>query len=390
MDFQDPEFVRNPYPAYQRLRELGPVVYHEGIGQYLVTGWRDNARILGNVESFASDEEFFIGLFGGLTMEAMEKDRHDPVRSIWAKDFQRPTLEAQRAMVTEVIEAALMPFIEKVKSGETVEAVHEMTRGIPTVVIARMLGIPPEDFRQFSAWSDAMGGIPEGESDPTPRGAEIVRQGKQATADLNAYIAGEVAKRRTNPSDDLIGTMVSSPISETMDLQEIVASNTQLVFAGNETTAKLMAHTLNALALYPDQRRMLVEDRSLIPQALEEIHRWNTIVHLNWRVARNGGATVGDHRLDDGSMVMCLTGAANRDPDRWERAEELDILRPSAQHLGFGFGMHSCIGLNLARMEAQIWLNRLLDELPEWDVAELDWGSNWVLRGPAAIHIAAA
>ena len=389
VDFQDPAFVIDPYPALREIREAGPVVWHEGLQQYLVTGYRDCARIFGNAKKFASDVDFFVGLFGGLTMEAMDQPRHDQVRGVWSRDFQRPTVEAQRELITEVIDSQLESFLERVRSGETVDAVSAMTRGIPTIVIAKMLGIPDADYRQFSAWSDAMGGIPEGSTDLSPRGQELIANGKQATKDLNDYIRNELAPRRKNPGSDLISTMVASPVADEMTEQEIVASNTQLVFAGNETTAKLMAHTMLALQQHPDQLALVREDPSLIPQAIEEIHRWNTIVHVGWRFVRDGGHQIAGVPVKDGDVIMCLQGAANRDPARWENPDVLDIRREPVQHMGFGFGMHSCLGLNLARLEVQIWLQRLLEELPAWNVESVDWGTNWVLRGPAALHISA-
>jgi cytochrome P450 len=170
---------------------------------------------------------------------------------------------------------------------------------------------------------------------------------------------------------------------------EIIASNTQLVFAGNETTAKLMAHTLVSLAAHPDQRRLLAQDRSLVLPAIEEVHRWQTITQFIDRDVREEVELAG-LRLPAGAVVTPLQGAANRDPERWDNASAFDVTRPPRQHLGFGFGLHSCIGLNLARLEVQVWLDRLLDLLPEFEVAQpVDYGPNFQLRGPFAVHIAA-
>lgn len=389
LDFNDPQFVAEIYPRLETVRSQGPIVYHPGLKQYLVTGWRDCATVFGNANNFASDVEFFTGLFGGETMECMEKDRHDKVRGIWAHSFQRATIEERRALVAEVVEGQVAPFVERLRSGEVVDAASQMTRRIPTLIIARMLGIPAQDHAQFSAWSDAMTGIAEGERDPGPRGHELVKAGKDATQALNGYIRSVLEERRRHPGDDLVSQMVNSPQVEIMDEQEVVASNTQLVFAGNESTAKLMATALVVLAQHPDQRRQLRANRSLIPQALEEIHRWNTVVQIGWRYVRNGGATVAGHRLEDGEAVLCLQGAGNRDPQRWAEPQVMDIHRPPVQHLGFGFGLHSCLGLNLARLEIEILLNRLLDEVPDWQLEEVDWGRQWILRGPIRIEMAA-
>ena len=388
--FTDPGFVADPYPVYEEIRALGRVVLHEPTGQYLLTGWRDSARVLGNAASFGSDVTRTIDRFGAETIECMDKARHDVVKSIWADDFKRSTLEAHRELIRDVVDSRLMPFVERVRSGERADAVAEMIRSIPTLVIARLMSIPSADHQQFARWTDTMGGITAAKVDPSPRGAELVRAGKQATSELNAYIERQVEERRKLPGDDLISRMVASPLISELDEREVIAGNTQLVFAGNGTSAKWMSQVIYALSTYPEQRRMLAADRSLIPQAIEEIQRWNTMAQVNWRYVRNGGAEAGGAMLPDGSAILTLLGAANRDPDRWERPEVLDIHRPQQQHLGFGFGLHSCLGLNLARLEVQIWLDRLLTELPEWEVAELDWGGEWTLRGPVRIELTAA
>lgn len=390
INFQDPNFVLDPYSALTEVRRLGPIVKHECSGQYLVTGYGTCARVFGNAEKFACDAQSIVGTFGGATMESIDdRPRHDRIRGVWAHDFLRTTLDERRQMITDVVNAQLGPFVEKVRAGETVEAVSEMIRGIPTIVIAKMLGIPEADHRQFSDWSDAMGRKKEGSTDPTERGRRLVEAGLRATSELNDYMRKELADRRAHPTSDLVSAMVNSPVAEEMTEAELVASNTQLVFAGNETTAKLMAHILLALSQHPDQLAALRSDRSLIPQAIEEIHRWNSIMQAGWRFA------CGDHevarvQLKEGDAVMCLQGMANRDPERWEDPDRLDIFREPRQHMGFGFGLHSCLGLNLARLETQVWLDRLLDELPVWNVESVDWGGNWLLRGPFRLHVNAA
>jgi cytochrome P450 len=358
----------------------------------MVTSYPFVSLVLGDSGHYAQGaSEAFVDFFGGTTMETIdEPERHNAMRGIWAADFQRGTLEGQRELVERVVADQLDPFVERVRSGETVEAVADLTRSIPTLVIANMLGIDTAMFAQFSAWSDAMGATTEGALDPTPRGMETVMAGRQATAELNAYIAEQVKDRRRNPSNDLIGKMVAAPFAQTgMSEVEIIASNTQLVFAGNETTAKLMAHTLVSLAAHPDQRRLLAKDRSLVLGAIEEVHRWQTITQFIDRDVREEVELAGI-RLPPGAVVTPLQGAANRDPERWDNASAFDVTRPPRQHLGFGFGLHSCIGLNLARLEVQVWLDRLLDLLPEFEVAqEVDYGPNFQLRGPFAVHIAA-
>jgi cytochrome P450 len=394
LSFREPGFNQDPFPVLEEIRRAGPVVYNQQRGTWMLTSYPDVARVLGDARRYAQGEtEAFTDFFGGPTMETIDDpERHDAIRGVWAEDFQRGSLESQRPLVERVVAEQLDPFVERVRSGEAVDAVTAMTRNIPTLVIANMLGIETTMFGQFSAWSDAMGAIAEGALDTSHHGMETIMAGRQATAELNAYIAGQVEDRRRHPTDDLVGKMVSAEFAKTaMTEQEIIASNTQLVFAGNETTAKLMAHALVTLAAHPDQRRLLVNDRSLVPQAVEEIHRWQTITQFIDRDVRETDVELRGVTIGRGSVVTPMQGAANRDPDRWDAPSTFDITRPPRQHLGFGFGMHSCLGLNLARLEAQVWLDRLVDQLPDFELAEeVDYGSNFQLRGPLAVHVAVA
>jgi cytochrome P450 len=394
-DLTDWDFNQDPYPVMEQWRELGPVLFNSRYDRYLVTSYRNCARVLGNVSMFNSQRsvEMFKAAFGGITMEALDSPRHHEMRGVWAHDFERDTLQAQRQLISEVVAARMDPFVERIKSGETVEAMTAMTRGIPTLVIANLLGIDPDMHEQFSDWSDAIGAGTEGYLDPSPRGAEIVAEAGAATKALNAHMAEVIAKRRRDvaPGDDLVSRMVHDPFSQTMEESEITASNTQLVFAGNETTAKLMATTLVALAQHPDQRRALAADHSLIPQAFEELHRWQTLTQVVPRHSCSDESYIGDVRIPNGYEIMPLGGAGNRDPERWSNPNEFDIHREQRQHLGFGFGMHVCLGLNLARLEVQIWLEQLLDKLPEYELAgPIDYGRNFILRGPVSVPIVAS
>jgi cytochrome P450 len=389
--FHEDGFNQDPYPVLEEIRRAGPIVYNELLDRWMVTAYPLVSRVLGDSGHYAQGAgDAFVDFFGGTTMETIdEPERHNAMRGIWAEDFQRGNLESRRELVERVVADQLDPFVDRIRSGETIDAVAELTRSIPTLVIANMLGIDATMFAQFSAWSDAMGTTTEGALDPSEKGMETVMAGRRATSELNAYIAEQVKDRRRNPSDDLIGKMVAAPFAQTgMSEVEIIASNTQLVFAGNETTAKLMAHTLVSLAAHPDQRRMLAADRSLVLPTIEEVHRWQTITQFIDRDVRAEVELAG-LRLSPGAVVMPLQGAANRDPQRWDNGSAFDITRPPRQHLGFGFGLHSCIGLNLARLEVQVWLDRLLDLLPDFEVArEVDYGPNFQLRGPAAVYLA--
>ena len=390
VDFGDPNIVRDPWDTLEEIRAAGPVVYNDLLDAWMVPGYRNLARVLGNARNFTTERlgEGYAQLFGGNTMQFDDTDLHDEIKSVWAKQFQRDSLQSLRGMITEIVDERLMPFVARVRDGEVLDGRQHLTRGIPTLVIARMMGLPEERFEEFSKWSDAMGGILGGVV--SGKGDDAVREGQEATASMNAYLHEVVEERRRQPSDDLVGRLTGSQVAGKMSERDIVASVTQLVFAGNETTANLMAHMLVALATHPDQRRAVAADHSLIAAAVEETNRWQTPVALKMRHARNG-ASIDGIEIEDGSMILGLQIAANRDPSRWERPAEFDIARASVPHIGFGFGKHACLGLNLARLEAQIWLERLLEELPDWELTEPPaFGTNFWVRGPRKVMLAAA
>jgi len=394
VDLADRAFVRAPWHTLDAIRTAGPAVYNGLLNAWMVANYHDVVRVMGNAKNFTSEKlgQTYAGLFGGNTMQFDDTPRHDAIKLVWAKKLQRDCVAGLADMVAQIVNIRLLPFVERIRAGEQVEARQHLTRGIPTMVIARMMGIPEERFEEFGAWSDAMGGILGGILDPGERGRQAEREGLEATRKMNSYAAEIIADRRHQPGSDLVSDLVMSEVAQTgMTEQEIVASITQLVFAGNETTANLMALTLHALSLHPDQRRMLAADRSLIPAAIEEVNRWSTPVAVKSRTTRGGEAKIGDIDLPDDATIFCLPIAANRDPQRWESPEKFDVMRPQRPHIGFGFGRHVCLGLNLGRLEAIIWLNRLLDELPEWElVGDADYGTNFFVRGPKSITIAKA
>lgn len=391
----DPDFVRAPWDRYEQIRRLGGVIYNEQVHRWMVTDFEPTRWILTTSSQFGSEKGQLeqAGVFGGPVMEFYDGPHHDRMRAIWSDDFRPRSLAGLRPVITEIVDAALAPVVQRLRRGETVEIVSAATRSIPTAVIAHMLGIEPAMTERFCRWSDAMSASAEGYTSPGERGAQLIAAGRLATAALNDYLRQQIGQRRSCPAhdSDLITTMVQAPYAcAHMTEQEIVASNTQLVFAGNETTAKLLAQVVVTLAAHPEQRQAIASDRSLIPAAVEEVHRFETITHSVFRDVVGAPAVVSGVEIPADARITLLLGAANRDPARWERADQFDVTRAKRPHLGFAFGLHSCLGMNLARLEAQVFLSRLLDVLPEWQVhTPVDYGTNYAVRGPAAVQVSA-
>ncbi|WGX95307.1 cytochrome P450 [Nocardioides sp. L-11A] len=378
------DFVNDPYPTLEKIRSAGRIVRHEGMGHYLLTGYRDCARAMGQGDLFRADVENIGMLFGGPPFAGMEGQKHNEFKSIWARDLRRKSILDHVEVIADIVRKATAETIERARAGEVVDAVAGFTRNIPTIVIAHMMDLPSERVAEFIEWTDTMGGIMEGRDDPSPRGRELVANGVAATGQMNDFVSTIIEDRKLHRGEDLVSRLVHTdvPIAES----EMVSASTQLVFAGNETTSKLMGLSLIALAKHPKQREELRRDRSLMPQAIEEIHRWTSVKNWSVRFLKQD-AEIGGVELPAGTSLMAMQAAANRDPERWENPQVLDIHRPTRAHLGFGTGPHTCMGLNLARLEVATVLNTLLDTIPDWEVSKVDFGLGPMIRGPIEIGL---
>jgi cytochrome P450 len=387
----DPDLVNDPWATLEHIRSLGPVVYNDTIDSYVVTGYGALAQVLGDAANFTTERHMYRknDVWGGQVMLLDDGELHDAIKAVWIPDFSRNAAQKLEALIAATVDARLSEFVGRLRDGEVVDAREVLVGGIPVSVVGQIMQLPEEDFPSIRRWSDEMAGMIGGMVDSSDRGAELVRAGRAGTAALNKY-AGDLAReRRGAPGDDIISKFVTSEVACTqMSERDINASIAHLIFSGHETTEHLMALTLVALAQHPEQRRAIAADRSLVKAAVEEVHRWQTPVNVKSRHVVTKGVVVDGVLVPDGAQIVGLQLAANRDPGRWEHPERFDVHRPYRAHLGFGFGKHICIGMNLARYELEIWLNRLLDEAPEFELsADLDFGTNFWVRGPREVLV---
>jgi cytochrome P450 len=387
IDFYCPEAVHDPWPRIDQARQAGAVVWNQRSSQWLITTDRLCRRVLLDYETF-SLKAITGSFFGEAAFIAIDdREQHDALRGVWAVAFQRATLERLEPVIADVADAMLAGMVERLRAGEMVDAVGALCRDLPAYVIAYMLGVPADMRPKIVEWSDAMGGgggVPIAE-----RNAASARwlTSEEAKAQLAGYLFEQIAYRRTHPADDLISQIVHSEIGKTLPDEAIMQNARQLLFAGNETTAKWLGHIVVALAERPGDRRAVTADPTLVAGAVEEVMRWQPVVQSIPRVAVKDGV-VGEVTIPDAAQVAVLVAAANRDPQRYDEPERFDIRRAPKAHLGFGFGMHSCLGVTLARVEARVTTERLLARMADYQLAgPVDYGA-FGLRGPSRVPIA--
>ena len=282
---------------------------------------------------------------------ASDPPDHTRLRRLLSRAFTPRAVTALEPRLRQLAEAMVDDLLYAGAEGDLVAQVAEP---FPVTVIAELLGIPGEQRRDFKRWSDALVGALSGGWDPAQAQASIV--------EMFGYLAGVVADRSAHPTDDLIGRLVASAEhdeDEPLTAMEITMFAILLLVAGNETTTNLIGNGYQALIDHPDAARRLRADPSLVPAAIEEVLRYDGPIQALFRGATTDVEVAGT-TIPQGATLMAAFAAANRDPAHFPNPDAFDLARRGHDHLGFGHGIHYCLGAALARLEARIVAETLL------------------------------
>jgi cytochrome P450 len=349
----DPFF--DPYGAWQQQRAEQPVVALEGMGDspvYMVLAWDLVEQVLRDNETFSStsNAEGGIGDVMGPMIVGMDGERHRRYRDIVAKAFRPSAMERwEREIVVPVIDELLD---EMAPQGHA-DLVADFTSRFPVRVIAGMLGCEAEDYDTIHHWTEEINLGPAQPDRSFP-----------ASKNLRDYLTPIVEDRRANPREDLVSDIVNAEVDgHRLDDEHIYGFLRLLFPAGAETTFRTFGSVLCGLLTHPEWLDRVRDDRSLVSNVIEETLRWETAVTVVSRVTSRD-TELGGVKLPKGTYLLPSTGAANRDPDRFEAPEVWDPGRPLQPHLSFGTGRHQCLGMHLARMEMRLGLEAVLDRLP--------------------------
>jgi len=390
INFADPDVLQDPYPVFDAIREAGPAVYNPLTGAWMVASYDHVKEVMMDDARFVPEAEKWEALYGGAVVESLEEPRHGELRSVIAPMFRASYLREIRPVITDLIIGRLECLSARLKAGETVDIVPEVARAVAGRVLAHILGVAEADVPHFLGWARDMGATLESYDEPDEeRSAALFTKGTEATKLTCRYAGQQIDERRTSAGgDDLIAKFAHSPITETMSRRDQEATIAQVIVAGHDNITHTLAHVFIVLAQFPEQRAMIEADRSLIPQAIEEILRWRTSAMGDTRLVK-GKAEIGGVELKDGDRVMVFLAGANRDPSRWDDPNSFDITREQVPHITFGAGVHTCIGNGLARAEAQVLMEELLDRVPKFRLADerIDYGPPLFMRGPEQVRI---
>jgi len=362
------DYFDNPYEIYEQMRDEAPVYYDEVEDFYALTRHADVAAAFKDYESFSSARGCDLSMVrtGEVPQKSiifMDPPDHRHMRSLLNKAFTPRAIQSQRETVIELVEH----YLSKADP-DHFDVVQDFSGPFPVEVITRMAGVPEEFRQQVRHWIDTS-------LQRDPGQIDLSEANMQANIDSAVYYYGLVQERRENPQDDMINRLIAAEVPgengelRKLDDIEITGFLTLLGGAGAETVTKLVGSAVVEFARHPEQWQKLLDDRSKIPDAVEELLRYVGPVQYNVRYS------IKDVELPSGIVpankpVFLMGAAANRDPRAFEDAETFDITRDrsQAQNLGLGYGIHSCLGAALARMESAIALERLLDFMPRYEV----------------------
>lgn len=377
-DHLDPQWVEDPYPIWDGLRQTCPVAHTERFqGVYLPTRYEDIRAIAYDPEHFSSRKTAVREVHppggGGAPPITSDPPRHRVARMVLLPPFTPKAIEALTSKARIICNQLIDGFIAK----GSCDGAVEYAQHIPVRVIAHMLGVPETDGDLFRDWINAI--LNEGITDYTTlmRGLE----------EMTDYFRPHLEERRKNPGNDLISYLLRQNYPDGAPFKDnhVLGSLRLLLVAGIDTTWSGIGSCIWHLATHPEDRRRLVQDPSLMPTAIEEFLRAYAPVTMAREVVKE--TQVNGCTFKPGQMVMLSFPAANRDPAMFPDADKVVIDRKENRHAAFGLGIHRCIGSNLARMELTVAVEELLKRVPEFSVnGEVTW-SEGTVRGPRQLPL---
>jgi cytochrome P450 len=393
-DLTDIEVINEPYEYFGHLRETDPVHRNEKWGGWIVTRYDDVRQCLQDDEHLSVQVEADRLRNSPLDLPEttnmfprwvfyLDPPDHTELRRIIGEAFN-PEMVADQHDKVETVTETLIEDIER-RDPDEIEFIEEFAYPLPVRVITRIMGLSLDDEEKLGEWSSNIALTLFHHYNAEDRHQKT----EQSIREFSEYVREVVRRRREDPRDDLITYLNRAEVNgDTLTEDEVVATAIGLLFAGHETTTKLLANGVLELLRHPEQMELLREDPSLAPKAVEEILRYHGPSKSLTRGVKEDFELRGN-RIETGQRVLLSLAAANRDPRKFDEPNRFDITRGSADHLAFGHGTHHCLGAPLARLEARIAFPAIVRAFPEMELAteDVQWTQSPLVRGPEELRL---
>jgi len=388
-----PEHRADPYPLYERLRAEAPIWYHPRFDEFVLTRhadceavlrdprWSTDHENLDPSRRDAKDMRLELGDLKSGILLFLDPPDHTRLRRLVSKAFTPRSIEQLRPHVQELVDGML----DELRDAGEIDLMTGIAYPLPVTVICELMGVPLEDRHLFAGWSSDASRLLDGEI-----AGDVLERGVAAAMSFISYFNELFDDRRKAPRNDLLSALLAAEdegdrLSEA-ELRSIVLL---LFVAGHETTMNLIGNGMWALLAHPDQHRRLQGDLSLLPNAVEEMLRYDGPVHLTGRIARED-LEVGGLHVKRGGEVSTLLAAANRDPEHFPEPARFDVARDDVHHLTFSGGIHYCLGAALARLEGQVVVGSLVRRFPGLELVTRhpEHREHFILRGLKELRVA--
>lgn len=391
IDFSNPDFMENPYPALAELRKVGKPVWHEESQLFLAATYQDANAVLRNrslgriFKPRTPDEDW--DTFNWLHSDSLldsEPPKHTRLRSLLVKAFNKNKIESMRPDVERLTEQLLKNIEAKLETTGEFDVIADFAEPLPVKVIAALLGFPDEDEHLLRPWSQAI--VKMYEVNPSE---QTQLEAQQASQEFAEYVRGLMVERKRNPGTDLISDLAAvEEDGQKLNAQELIATCVLLLNAGHEASVNGFGNGFVALMERPDQFDLLASNPfALADTAVDEFIRFDAPLHLFERTATSD-VEIGGVMVKEGQKIASLLGSANRDESVFENPTEMDITRDPNPQIGFGAGIHFCIGAPLARMEMTTSLPALMVKYPNLRLTEQPVRRpGFVLRGYESVKV---
>jgi len=392
-----PEMREDPYAWYRDLREDTPVFWDDSLHSWILTRYDDVALVL-NDARFSSNRiaaaspRFQTGRYRRLLdvmshkMSEMDEPDHLRLRSLVNKAFAHVAVESWEPRVRQRVQQLL----NSIRRDGQLEFIQDFAIPLPLLTILELVGVPAQDQQQVRQWCDDFALVAL--NFYTHMNDEQAERGLLGIERFREYLEAQIVRLRRAPKDNLLSALIAvQQESDGLTMEELLANTFLLLSAGNETTTCLLANGLLALLRHPDQMELLRSDLGLVPQAVEELLRYDSPVQYLGRLALEN-VEIRNNLIRKGELVLAVIGAANRDPQRFADPDAFNIRRVENHHLAFGHGRHFCIGSQFARLEARLALEAVLRSTSEISLnfkpgAKLSHQENFNIRRPQELPL---
>ena len=392
LDFISKDYIDNPYKTYNLMRSHKPILFSQTTRLHWVTKMEFAQEMLRDKRFSVDDRkypiaekrrkefkkagrEIMLEQFENPSMLKLDPPDHSRIRKLVQYGFTNRYITSLEPEIKKIVEDCL----DKVHNQDSFDLIEDLAKPLPAIVIAKMMGLPNEDLDQFQAWSEdllvGVGGIGTSKED--------IKKSGDAYEALIRYFEKIILSRKNSPGDDFIGKLIQAEESgDKLNIKEMYGTCLLLLIAGHETTTRLIGNGMFTLFNHQDQMSLLQNNYELIPNAIEEMLRYEPPVHATVRFAENEMIYDGKTYKRGTPFAVSIAGA-NRDPEANKSPNEFDITREDIKHISFGYGPHMCIGASLARIESRIAFECLFERFKNLELEDKNpiWGKNLIFRG---------